>query len=134
MAESPFCCHLLGATCETINIRLFYRTPIDYIPNSTSLPKGASDSAAILKCCLPHGIPITVTQSNNPKNTCIIHDHRPPNNNQRIFRGMRMQPVGLFVSLTFEPNGHRHRRPILNVCIAMGMPIMVIANAKLPVK
>ena len=45
-----------------------------------------------------------------------------------------MQPVGLFVSLTFEPNGHRHRRPILNVCIAMGMPIMVIANAKLPVK
>ena len=45
-----------------------------------------------------------------------------------------MQPVGLFVSLTFEPNGHRHRRPILNVCIAMGMPIMVIANTKLPVK
>ena len=47
---------------------------------------------------------------------------------------MRMQPVGLFVFLTFEPNGHKHKSPILNVCKAMGMPIMVIANAKLPVK
>ncbi len=65
---------------------------------------------------------------------CIIHAHRPPNINQRIFRGMRMQPVGLFVFLTSEPNGHKHKRPILNVCNAIGMPIMVIANARLPVK
>ena len=36
-----------------------------------------------------------------------------------------MQPVGLFVSLTVEPKGHRQSRPILNVCIAKGMPMMV---------
>ena len=105
-----------------------------YIPNSTSFPNGASDNPAILKCSLPHGIPTIVMQSNNPKNTCIIHTHRPPNINQRIFRGMRMQPVVLLVSLTFDPNGHKHKRPIMNVCKAIGMPIMVIANAKLPVK
>ena len=45
-----------------------------------------------------------------------------------------MQPVGLFVFLTFEPNGHKHKSPILKVCKAIGNPIMVIANAKLPVK
>ena len=39
-----------------------------------------------------------------------------------------------FVSLTVEPKGHRQSRPILNVCIAKGMPMMVHARARLPVK
>ena len=31
-----------------------------YIPNSISFPNGASDRPAILKCCLPHGMPMMV--------------------------------------------------------------------------
>ena len=31
------------------------------------LPKGVRAKAAILKCCIPNGIPMMVMQSNNPK-------------------------------------------------------------------
>ena len=104
------------------------------IPNSTSLPNGASDRPAILKCCLPQGMPTKVTHNSKPKMMCMNHAQSPPNISQRRLRGMRMQLVGLFVSLTVDPNGHRHSKPILNVCKAIGMPIMVIAKARLPVK
>lgn len=36
--------------------------------------------------------------------------------------------------LTWAPKGQRHSRPILKVCNATGMPMMVMAIAKLPVK
>src|SRR3712207_6796936 len=36
--------------------------------------------------------------------------------------------------LTVEPNGHRHSRPILKVCSATGMPMMVQNRTRLPVK
>ena len=75
-----------------------------------------------------------VMQSNNPKKICITHDQNPPNNNYYIFKGMRMHPGGHEVFLTFDPNGHRQSNPILKVCKATGIPIMVHANAKLPVK
>ena len=29
-----------------------------YMPNSTSFPKGARESLASLKCCLPKGMPM----------------------------------------------------------------------------
>lgn len=45
-----------------------------------------------------------------------------------------MQPVELSVSLTSAPSGHRHNNPILNVCIATGMPMIVIAIARLTQK
>ena len=51
-----------------------------------------------------------------------------------MFSGMRIQPVGLFASYTSAPKGHKHNKPILNVCKATGMPMMVMAIAKLPVK
>ena len=65
---------------------------------------------------------------------CMMQAHNPPKISQSKFSGMRMQPVGLFDSLTVEPKGHRQSRPILNVCIAKGMPMMVHARARLPVK
>lgn len=104
------------------------------MPNSTSLPNGASESRAILKCCLPQGMPTTVMYSSNPKKMCINHAHNPPNISQIMLRGMRMHPVGHLVSLTFDPNGQRQSNPILNVCKAIGMPTMVTASDKLPVK
>ena len=55
-------------------------------------------------------------------------------NIQRMFNGMRMQPVGDSVSFTSAPKGHRQSRPILKVCKATGMPIIVMAIARLPVK
>ena len=65
---------------------------------------------------------------------CIIHAHNPPQSSQMRFSGIRMQPVGESVLLTSEPKGHKHSKPILNVCHATGKPIIVMAIAKLPVK
>ena len=45
-----------------------------------------------------------------------------------------MHPMGPSVSFTSAPNGQRHNRPILKVCNATGMPMIVMAKAKLPVK
>ncbi len=100
----------------------------------TSFPNGASESPAILKCCFAKGMPIIVTNSNTPKTMCISHAHKPPKTIQRIFSGIRMHPEGLSVSFTSAPKGHRQSKPILNVCKATGMPMMVIAIARLPVK
>ena len=111
----------------------FFFLPL-YNPNSTSLPNGASESPAILKCCFPQGMPMIVIHKRKPKNRCMRQAHNPPKISQNIFIGMRMHPVGLFVSLTVEPKGHRQSRPILNVCNAKGMPMMVHARARLPVK
>lgn len=102
--------------------------------NSTVFPNGASESLAILKCCFANGMPMIDTNSNAPKNTCIIHDHSPPKTIQSIFSGIRMQPVGPSVSFTTAPKGHKQSKPSLNVCKATGMPIMVMAIATLPVK
>ena len=93
----------------------FFFLPL-YNPNSTSLPNGASESPAILKCCFAQGMPTTVMQRSKPKSTCINHAHNPPQSNQIRFRGMRIQPVGQSVSLTVDPKGHRQSSPILNVC------------------
>ena len=97
-------------------------------------PKGASDRPAILKCCLPNGMPIIVMHSSNPKMIWQPHAHRPPNISHSMFSGMYMHPLGYCASRTSEPKGQRHSNPILNVCIAIGMPIIVHANARLPVK
>ena len=75
-----------------------------------------------------------VMHSNNPKNTCTRHAHKPPKISQRRFSGRRMQPVGLEVSITSAPKGHRHSNPNLNVCNATGMPIMVNTITRLPEK
>ena len=79
-------------------------------------------------------MPMIVIHKRKPKNRCMMQAHNPPKISQSKFSGMRMQPVGLFDSLTVEPKGHRQSRPILNVCIAKGMPMMVHARARLPVK
>lgn len=102
--------------------------------NITSLPNGAKDKPAILKCCLANGIPIIVIKSKHPKITWTNHAQSPPHSNQMRFKGIRIHPVGDSILLTSDPKGHKHNKPILKVCKAMGIPIMVIANAKLPVK
>lgn len=81
----------------------------------TSLPKGASDRRAILKCCRAKGMPIIVTNSSMPKNMCVSHAHNPPKTIQMIFRGIVIHPDGDAVSLTSAPKGQRHSSPILNV-------------------
>lgn len=100
----------------------------------TSLPKGASESCAILKCCRAKGIPIIVTNSSMPKNTCVSHAHKPPKTIHMILSGIVIHPDDDAVSLTSAPKGQRHSSPILNVCRAKGMPMMVRATARLPVK
>lgn len=75
-----------------------------------------------------------VMKSNIPKKICISHAHKPPKTIQMTLRGKVMQTLGLSPSLTSAPNGHKQSKPILKVCNAMGMPIMVQAITKLPVK
>lgn len=57
-----------------------------------------------------------------------MHEKSPQSSKitQCKFNGMRMHPIGLFVSLTLEPKGHRQSRPILNVCIAKGILYLVL--------
>ena len=100
----------------------------------TSLPNGVRDSPAILKCCLANGIPMMVMKRRIPKKICVSHAQSPPKIIQIRFIGIRMHPVGPSVLLTSAPNGHRHNSPILKVCRANGMPMMVTASARLPVK
>src|SRR3712207_8139814 len=69
-----------------------------------------------------------------PKNMWQIHAQSPPKMIQRIFKGIATHPLGPSVSFTVEPNGHRHSRPILKVCSATGMPMMVQNRTRLPVK
>ncbi len=69
-----------------------------------------------------------------PKRMWVKHAHKPPKIIQMILSGMVIQPERLSPSLTSAPKGHRHKSPSLNVCTAAGMPIMVMASAKLPVK
>lgn len=99
-----------------------------------SFPKGAKESPAILKCCFPNGMPIMVIKSSMPKNMCTKKDHSPPKNSQMIFIGTRMHPMGQSVFLISAPKGQRHNRPSLKVCNARGIPMRVMANARLPVK
>lgn len=42
--------------------------------------------------------------------------------------------MGLAVGMTLAPNGQRQSSPSLYVCIAKGMPMIVMAKARLPVK
>ena len=106
----------------------------DYKFSLTSLPNGARESLAILKCCLANGMPMMVMKSNTPKKICISQAHKPPKIIQMILSGKVMQLLGLSQSLTSAPNGHRQSKPILKVCNANGMPMMVQAIARLPVK
>ena len=75
-----------------------------------------------------------VRQSKSPKKIWHIHARSPPKIIHRIFKGIRMQPEGVSDFFISAPNGHKQSNPNLKVCIAMGMPMMVHANAKLPVK
>ncbi len=100
----------------------------------TTLPNGVNESAAILKCCLANGIPMMVMKSSTPKNMCTSHAHKPPKIIQMILSGNVIHPFGLSPLLTSAPKGHRQSIPILTVCNATGMPTMVQAIAKLPVK
>lgn len=99
-----------------------------------SRPKGIRASLAILKCCMPKGIPIIEIQSNNPKSKCATHVGNPPNTNQMIFMGMDKQPMLLADSLTVDPNGHRHKSPSFIVCTPKGIPMIVIIKAMEPAK
>lgn len=102
--------------------------------NNTLLPKGASDRRAILKCCLPKGMPMIVINSNTPKMMCMSHAHKPPIMIHNTLSGIRMQPSSESVSSISAPKGHKHNRPILKVWNATGKPMIVQAIARLPVK
>ena len=121
--------HRLGADvchcAKPVSCSVFY-----YSPNVIFLPKGARESPAILKCCLPKGMPMMVMQSSVPNRMCIRQAQSPPKIIQRMLRGMRMQPIELSHSSTLEPKGHRQSRPSLNVCSATGMPIIVTNMAR----
>ena len=115
---------------STIRI-LFMST---YTLNTTSLPKGIRARPAILKWRVPNGMPMMVMQRRTPKKMCIRQAQSPPKISQRMFSGMLMQPMELSDFLMVEPKGQRQYSPSLKVCNATGIPIMVMAIARLPVK
>ena len=97
-------------------------------------PKGVRDNPAILKCCLPNGMPIIVMQSIKPKKKCVRHMTNPPHNNHIIFMRIFKQPPELPLSVTVLPNGHNASSASFKVCNPNGIPIIVIIRIKLATK
>jgi len=89
-------------------------------------PNGVSASPAILKCCLPNGIPIIVIQSMIPKNKCVRQMPNPPTIIHSTFMMIDKQPLDPPLSITLLPKGHNASIASFNVCKPKGIPIMVI--------
>lgn len=100
-------------------------TPKSYTRPTTSLPKGKRASRAILKCCLPNGMPMTVMQSRSPMNTWPMNAQIPTKTSHSKPASMVRQPPAPALSLTSDPNGQMHSIPSLKHCSPNGIPTMV---------
>lgn len=92
-------------------------------------PKGAMESPASLKHCLPKGIPIMVMHQITPKMRNPRARPSPPKIIQ-ITLAMGCAPKFLFTTV---PKGQKISLAILNACLPKGIPIMVI-HQKIPMK
>lgn len=101
----------------------------------TLRPNGDNANRIILKCCRPQGIPTMVMHSTHPQNRWLSSTRKPPNISHIKSSGRKRHPMAADdADSVDEPNGQRHRSPSRNVCHAHGIPIIVHASARLPVK
>jgi hypothetical protein len=89
-------------------------------------PNGVNNSLAILKCCLPKGMPTIVQHKIIPIVISIIANGKPVIQIQNRFnKKFPVPPTGL---KTYFPNGDRQSVPILKHCFPSGIPIIVIVQ------
>ena len=88
-----------------------------------SRPKGKSANLAILKNCMPKGIPIIVTQRIHPIIKFPIASSKPDTKNQIMFNRQDTAPPS---SITSFPNGFSDNDDILKHCKLTGIPTIVI--------
>lgn len=89
-------------------------------------PNGVNDSLAILKCCLPKGMPTIVQHKIIPIVISIIANGKPVIQIQNRFnKKFPVPPTGL---KTYFPNGYRQSVPILKHCFPSEIPIIVIVQ------
>ena len=64
----PTCMRAISIPPNTIHMMFIrmLRQPVSFGPGVTSWPNGVSASPAILKSCMPNGIPTIVMQNNRP--------------------------------------------------------------------
>lgn len=72
-----------------------------------SLPNGKIDPMAILKCCMPQGIPTMVTQQISPHTRWIMAISHHPRSIQIRFITTDMHPGSPGPSTRSWPKGHR---------------------------
>ena len=96
----------------------------DYL-STICLPNGVNAKPASLKCWRPNGIPMMVMQSKMPNARCVRLIQIPPSIIQRRFMMILKHPPDCGVDSIFLPKGQRAKRPIFNVWIPNGIPIMV---------
>ncbi len=68
-------------------------------------PNGNNESFAILKCCIPNGIPTMVMQQTRPKTRWVNAISHQPKIAQRMLNASVRQPSVDFDRSTSRPNG-----------------------------
>lgn len=94
------------------------------------LPNGVRDSSAILKCCIPNGMPAIVMQQRIPKNRCAEATSHQPKRIQSTFINMLRHPPAFFPSTTSVPKGHSEKTPNFHSWQPKGIPMTVIMKSK----
>lgn len=103
--------------------RIIYEIPYKTFVLTTVAPNGASESFAILKNCLPNGIPITVQHSNNPIMKFINASSRPETRNHITLSRNDTDPPSYMTSL---PKGFSEIDDSLKHWSPTGIPTMVM--------
>lgn len=86
-------------------------------------PKGERESRAILKYCMPKGMPTIVMQSTVPMSALVSASSIPVNRNHATFSRNEVAFESNFISL---PKGENERVLNLKHCRPMGMPTIVM--------
>ena len=89
------------------------------------LPNGNRVPMAILKCCIPNGIPIIVAHKHNPKVKWLNAISHHPIKIHRILNAILMHPPLLGPATRSCPKGNNTNLPILNNCTPNGIPTIV---------
>ena len=100
----------------------FCTASTSYIPTIFA-PNGVSDNFAILKNCLPKGMPTIVKHQRNPRIRLPIAIHMPKKITQITFAIKDGAPPPYTTSL---PNGKKERLANLKHCFPYGNPIIVM--------
>lgn len=90
------------------------------------LPKGKRARRMSLKCWMPKGRPMMVTEKIMPQTRCVRAIGIPPTNHHITFIMPARQPDGQPELTMFVPKGHIATAASFMVCSPNGMPMMVI--------